>query len=362
MDYLLSLVGKDEATIVDAIKDLAANSEKVKAQDIEINELSNQIDENKEEIHFLKNKLDKKYDLIEDIENELENVERKLREAQEKVKIKETEFSNLTMLITDQVEEINILRDNNQSMVGQISENIQMENTIKHQNELLRDLKQKLALGTVENDAHKKAKMDDEENLKLQKEIKELQNINAEKAKELEKLANGNKVLEAKLEELESGIVEGRNSLAQELKDVEKRGFICEECKYTFELKSELKLHMRNMHELALWKSKLLEIETQNSRLKYKLSLDLFRIKEIEEEDKESCSCRGFCAISHSKHNWKRSLCDEIFCKMEKISSDGAGVNMHQCKTCETKFTSPLDFINHIESYHKVADVKFLES
>ena len=70
MDYLLSLIGKDEATIVDAIKDLAANSEKVKAQEIEIKELFNTIDDNKEEVHFLKNKLDQKYDFIEDLEND----------------------------------------------------------------------------------------------------------------------------------------------------------------------------------------------------------------------------------------------------------------------------------------------------
>ena len=65
MDYLLSLVGKDEDTIVDAIKDLAANSEKVKAQEIEIKELINEKDEDKEEIHYLKKKLDQKYTLYD---------------------------------------------------------------------------------------------------------------------------------------------------------------------------------------------------------------------------------------------------------------------------------------------------------
>ena len=41
MDYLLPLVGKDKDAIVDAIKDLAANAERVKAKDMEIKELMN---------------------------------------------------------------------------------------------------------------------------------------------------------------------------------------------------------------------------------------------------------------------------------------------------------------------------------
>jgi predicted RNase H-like nuclease (RuvC/YqgF family) len=67
MDYLLSLVGKDQDTIVDAIKDLAENAEKVKAQELEIKELITNLDEDKEEQHYLKNKLDQKYDMIDDM-------------------------------------------------------------------------------------------------------------------------------------------------------------------------------------------------------------------------------------------------------------------------------------------------------
>ena len=40
MDYLMSLVGKDQETIFDAIKEIAENVEKVKTQEKEINELS----------------------------------------------------------------------------------------------------------------------------------------------------------------------------------------------------------------------------------------------------------------------------------------------------------------------------------
>jgi hypothetical protein len=98
------------------------------------------------------------------------------------------------------------------------------------------------------------------------------------------------------------------------------------------------------MHELVVWKSKLLEIETANSRLKCILSLDLFRMKELEMKDKESCSCRGFCAISHSMYNWTQSLCDGIFYQMEKPSSDSVEVEMNRCKTCEQIFSKATGF------------------
>jgi chromosome segregation ATPase len=189
----------------------------------------------------------------------------------------------------------------------------------------------------------------------LFKEVESLKKENADKEFALKSLDNECSDLKEKLDNIEeehSNIVAGTKSLDEEIKDVEKNVFKCEECTHTFEFKSKLKLHMRNIHELVLWKSRLLEIETKNSMLKCKLSLDLFRMKELEMKDKESCSCRGFCAISHSKHNWTQSLCDEIFYQMEKPSSDGVGVNMNQCKTCEHIFPRPLDFIHHIESSH----------
>ena len=84
-------------------------------------QINDELNENKEEIHYLKNKLDQKYDVIDDIENELDKAERKLKEAKEHLEAKEKEFEKLKMLIIEQVDEINILRDNDQSMITQIS-------------------------------------------------------------------------------------------------------------------------------------------------------------------------------------------------------------------------------------------------
>ena len=61
---MLSLVGKDQDTIVEAIKELAENSEKVKLKEKEIEKLHNDLDKNKEEVHYLRNKLDYKRDKV----------------------------------------------------------------------------------------------------------------------------------------------------------------------------------------------------------------------------------------------------------------------------------------------------------
>ena len=51
MDYFMSLVGKDGETIVDAIKEMADNVEKFKAQEKEMKKLYNKLDDNKEKIN-----------------------------------------------------------------------------------------------------------------------------------------------------------------------------------------------------------------------------------------------------------------------------------------------------------------------
>ena len=47
MDYLFSLVGKDQETITEAIKELAENSEKVKALGKENGDLHSELEESK---------------------------------------------------------------------------------------------------------------------------------------------------------------------------------------------------------------------------------------------------------------------------------------------------------------------------
>ena len=360
----MTLVGKDQDTIVDAIKDLAENAEKVKAQEFEIKELIYKLDEEKEEKHYLKNKLDQKYDMIDDMENELDQMERNFKEAKKNLELRETDLKKLEVLINEQVEEINILRDNNLSMVHQVAENLMMEKKIKVQDAVIRDLRDKLNTETNNEIDEVTSERD-----RLLLEVDHLEKENEEKVKILESMENENVTLRGKLDDIQKNDElmnnsPNKTSLGEELKLVEEltENFECNICGKTFEARSELKVHVRKTHQIATWKSKLMEMETENSQLKYRLSLDLFRMKEHELKARKSCSCRGFCPITHSKHNWTKSHCDEIFINMEKLNRGGVGVNMHQCKTCEQNFLSPIDFIHHIENNHKTADVNFLQT
>ena len=85
----MSLVGKDQETITEAIKELAENTKKVKIPEKEIDDLQSEFVVAKEEIHYLHNKLDTKYDMIEDMEHDLDEYEKKSKEAQEILVIKE---------------------------------------------------------------------------------------------------------------------------------------------------------------------------------------------------------------------------------------------------------------------------------
>ena len=76
----MSLVGKDQETTTEATKELAENSEKVKALEKENGDLHSEQEESKDEVHYLKNKLNQKYDMLDDLEHDLEKKEEKLKD------------------------------------------------------------------------------------------------------------------------------------------------------------------------------------------------------------------------------------------------------------------------------------------
>ena len=196
----MSLVGQDQDTITEAIKELAENVEKVKHQEKEMDELNNELENCKEEIHYLRNKVDQKRDVIEDMENELEKIEEKFEKAKNELELKDGERNVLEKLIGEQVEEINILRDNNQSMVCQISENVMMERKISVQNAVIKELKDK---GKERNEF----KNQEEDLSKLVDEVKQLKDLNEEKEIQLENISKENELLIVKLDRLEAILV-----------------------------------------------------------------------------------------------------------------------------------------------------------
>ena len=102
MDYLLSLVGKDEETILDAMKEMVENVDKVKNKEKEIDELNNKLEDHTEEIYYLRNKLDQKRNVIEEMENESEKIDEKYKKAKDDLKFKDKERNLLEKLIGEQ--------------------------------------------------------------------------------------------------------------------------------------------------------------------------------------------------------------------------------------------------------------------
>ena len=402
MEYLSSLVGKDEETIVEAIKEMAENVEKVQVQAKLIEELNNRLEDNKEEIHYMRRKVDQKYDIIEDVENELDKMEHKYEDAKKQLELKEKDLNALEMLISEQVEEINILRDNNQSMVSQIGENIRMEKKMKVQEAVIKELSEKVKCETNDEIIEMTGERD-----KLLLEVKHLEQENEEKLKTLETIEIENLVLKDKLH---------KNDEAQEVDELEShfgRIFKCKECVKTFGSRGNLETHKRNVHRkenaMHLMQLRLHEMDKRLSDQKFNLTLKIYKLKEVEFIEKETCKCIGWCGINHQKHSWKKSPSKElysIFQKLTKVSSadeshscniceidftnvielkkhmkthenlniiktntnetnlsetEGA-LNVHQCESCNESFTNAGDFIFHIENTHKTADVNFLQS
>ena len=95
-------------------------------------------------------------------------------------------------------------------------------------------------------------------------------------------------------------------------------------------------------------KLKILEIKIQGQKAHLYSSLNHLKLK--EELSKHNCACKHFCRITHSKHNWKRSKCGEIF---EKFENFHQRMNLNSCNICEKIFVSQSDVEMHIERDHR---------
>ena len=315
MESLLSLVGKDHDTIVEALEGLAKNGEKVKIQEDEIKQLNGDIEEHKEEVHYLRNKLDMKRDIIDDLEHELERKDVEVNELRKALELKEKEFEDLEKFVTARVEEINILRENNQSMVNQIAENIEIEKKLDIQEMALKDFKEQL------KDNEKENNILIEDRVSILKEVEKLRNENEVKESLLKSLDEECKDLKEKLGELEK---ERKEFESNETTVKMLRKFKCDECHYEFESLRDLKIHQKNKYEVLHWKRKLSNWEMNLNDQKMNLVTEILKIKEKEFAEKQTCSCRGWCGINHQKHSWRKSQSDSILLKLNSIKMANA--------------------------------------
>ena len=86
-----------------------------------------------------------------------------------------------------------------------------------------------------------------------------------------------------------------------------------------FQLKNDMEKHNMEGHI----NSSKEDILKRQAELLKKLTLQkinivnsLYKLKQIENKKKESCSCKGFCRILHSRFRWKPSHSDDLFGKI----------------------------------------------
>ena len=94
------------------------------------------------------------------------------------------------------------------------------------------------------------------------------------------------------------------------------------------------------------FKHQEMELERKICIQKLKLSSELFKLAEKEQEEKHYCKCKGFCNIFHKKHTWKKSIIQEL------QSKSGFYLIDYECKECDNNFLSKEDLMKHVELKH----------
>ena len=113
-----------------------------------------------------------------------------------------------------------------------------------------------------------------------------------------------------------------------------------------------LKIHEEKFHrklmEKKVWKHKLVQLEKSISSEKLKITCDLLNLKEREycESKMLGCRCKTYCRILHSKHNWKKSISQEIWTKLTILN------HAYSCEKCDETFPN-VDCLNlHVKTAH----------
>ena len=374
-----SMLGRDENFILEKLQSLIKSEETVKDQRKEMEILYSDLENYREDNHYLKNKLDNKRDIIDDMEVELDRFETNFKDAKKAVVLKEIEIDDLERCVAQQLQEISVLKENNDSMVNQISENIQMEKKISIQNGIINELRLKLDTVRDVNETEFTKERDEEmkslerEVLKLASEVKELELENKDKISRLDCLQTEN-------ETLKEGIKTGQDndcaekashgglSFSEELnliRNLENK-FQCCLCGKMFSERDELKNHLRTNHvekedsEKNTLTEHLSMLETRILNEKFTLYSKLLELKEREETF--ICTCKNFCRIRHKFYNWNKPMSAEFLKRCRNNLGEIGPVDHQtpvehevirfQCHGCKNEFQSLGDLETHSQTLH----------
>ena len=279
------------------------SEEIVETQKEEIENMKTDLERFKEENYYIKNKLDYKRDIIEDMESELEKFEKEGKEKDDLLGYQKNVIVNKDRMIST----VNEIRQENEEKCSKLENELSIQNTVMNELKLELELKN----GYINQQAEVQKLVDDIEHLKM---------TNEEKENEVKTISKENDTLRAELANLKNETRESL-SLDEALEVNLKRLFKCKKCGEEFGCDGDLKSHMENDHgrinNILQMKLKLREFENLISDQKLELVIKISNLKEKENAEKETCRCRGWCAISHKKHAWSLTKSDNILKMLE---------------------------------------------
>jgi DNA repair exonuclease SbcCD ATPase subunit len=171
----------------------------------------------------------------------------------------------------------------------------------------------------------------------LNQEISNLKEINLGKEKQIQQIVEEKEALDEKILvlEIESGKVDESkmeneaksfHSLAEEFKlcgitNAESAQFKCKHCDKAFGTKDGLKNHVDNIHKKDTL-MKLINMEQKLLNQSAHFTFSVHRLKNMEvSQVQKPCYCNRFCVISHTKHNWRKSVSDDMMKEFSEIKS-----------------------------------------
>jgi hypothetical protein len=198
-----------------------------------------------------------------------------------------------------------------------------------------------------------------EHRLKEQDVLKEVLNAEKNLLKQkhddvVDELLMRNKEIEKlKIENEKKSLQNSTSSLSEELDNVNIFG--CKKCDITFSNLKELKQHTKETHAKTLHKKnylmrKLSDLEQNVSQQKIDITSSVFKLKNKEMKKRDTCSCRGYCIITHTKHNFVKSRSEELLLKIKSLNAQiencttsksgdhGAIRKRYTCNQCEKDF------------------------
>ena len=163
-------------------------------------------------------------------------------------------------------------------------------------------------------------------NEKKQFDIEELENEKKLSNLKLSKLEKENEELAFKIETIEN---QETTKLSVELGIEDPKSLnVSFECGTSEKVSEEVEnvndhnenLHESKLKELLALNFKKMDLEQKLNLQKLKIAADLYEVKK-KEVSNEKCKCKSFCRIYHVKHNFRRSVSQELIDRLKEIQT-----------------------------------------